>query len=107
MEITELQQKEFDECHGCPRCGSVFDDGKHKKVRDHCHISAEFRGPLCQACNMRLHLKRRILPVIIHNFKCYDAHMIIKCGIGKMKNWKLNVIAQTKEKLCIACNSTS
>ena len=98
MLLTTEQQKEFDACTTCPRCKSTFDTEKHKKVRDHCHITGKYRSPLCHACNCRLHLRRRTLPVIFHNFKCYDAHMIIKHGIGQMKDWKLNVIPQTTEK---------
>ena len=98
MILTTQQQKEFDACTACPRCNKAFDANKHKKVKDHCHITGTYRSPLCHTCNIRLRLKRRILPIIFHNFKCYDAHIIIKNGLGKFKHWKIDVIAQTKEK---------
>ena len=98
MLLTTEQEREFNSCSTCPRCNTLFDDNKHKKVRDHCHITGKYRSPLCSKCNFRLRLKRRTLPVIFHNFKCYDAHIIIKHGIGSMKDWKLEVIPQTKEK---------
>ena len=97
MIITPQQQKEFNACDTCPKCKKEFSD-KLRKVRDHCHISGLYRGPLCHICNTRLTLKRNTLPVIFHNLKNYDAHMIIKHGIGKFKHWKLNCIAQTSEK---------
>ena len=71
---------------------------KTKPRKDHCHLTGDFRGALCSACNMRLRLKRRVLPVIFHNLKGYDMHLLIKEGNGKMKDWQLNVIAQTTEK---------
>ncbi|MEL7306377.1 MAG: endonuclease domain-containing protein [Pseudomonadota bacterium] len=98
MLLTTQQEKEFAACTACPRCHTKFDDEKHKKVRDHCHIKGTYRGPLCHKCNILLRLKRRILPVVFHNFKCYDAHIIIKHGLSKFKHWKLDVIPQTKEK---------
>ena len=98
MNLTSQQQKEFEICTHCPRCNTKFDDKAHKKVRDHCHITGAFRSALCHTCNSKLYLSRRKLPVIFHNFKCYDAHQIIKHGLGKFKHWQLEVIAQTKEK---------
>jgi hypothetical protein len=97
MKITKLQQEEFYACTSCPRCKKVFDEN-NKKVRDHCHISGKYRGPLCFKCNGHLRLKRRMLSVVFHNFKNYDAHIVIKHGLSCMKDWKLQVIPQSKEK---------
>lgn len=95
--ITPQQQNDFYTCTHCPKCKRKFGD-KLYKVRDHCHLSGLYRGPLCQICNSRLTLKRLTLPIVFHNLKNYDAHMIIKHGIGKFKHWKLRCIAQTSEK---------
>ena len=97
MDITVQEQKDFDACTHCPRCKAKFDD-KHKKVRDHCHITGKFRSALCHSCNSKLYISRRKLTVVFHNFKCYDAHQIIKHGLDKFTHWKLSVIPQTKEK---------
>ena len=98
MHLNDLQQREFDASTTCLRCKSAFDDVKHRKVRDHCHITGNYRGPLCHACNSKLRLKRRVLPVIFHNLEGYDGHMLIKGGLGLKKHWKLNVIAHSREK---------
>ena len=98
MTLTTEQEKEFELCEACPKCNSPFDDSKHRKVRDHCHITGKFRSALCHTCNSRLYLSRRILPVFFHNFKCYDAHQIIKHGLGKFKHWDISIIPQTTEK---------
>ena len=39
-----------------------------------------------------------MLPVVFHNFKNYDAHLILKHGIGKFPDWKLECITQTTQK---------
>ena len=95
--LTTQQQQDFDTCTHCPKCNIKFDNN-HKKVRDHCHITGKFRSALCHKCNSNFYLTRRTLPVIFHNFKCYDAHQIIKHGLGKFKHWELRIIPQTKEK---------
>ena len=98
MIITPEQQTEHDACTQCSHCNKTFDDAAHKKCRDHCHITGNYRSALCHTCNSKLYLSRRTLPVIFHNLKCYDAHQLIKHGLGKFKHWQLNVIPQTKEK---------
>ena len=104
MNFTDQDQLEYEQCNECPKCNSTFDK-THAKVRDHCHITGKFRSALCSRCNFRLRLRRRILPVIFHNLKNYDAHILIRNGIGKMSLWDLNVIAQTNEKyMCIMAN---
>jgi len=98
MILTTEQEKEFNACTHCPRCKVAFNSDRHRKVRDHDHITGNFRSALCHSCNSKLHLTRRTLPVIFHNFKCYDAHQIIKHGLGKFKHWEIDIIPQTKEK---------
>ena len=99
MIIDPSEQRAFDNATHCPRCRTAFtEEGNHKKVRDHCHITGKYRGPLCHVCNSRLRLKRRILPVVFHNFKGYDGHLICKQAIGEMPGWHLRVIPTTHEK---------
>lgn len=99
MKISKDEQHAFDAATHCPKCNECFtEETKHKKVRDHCHITGLYRGPLCAKCNWRLRLKRRVLPVFFHNFKGYDGHLICKQAIGEMEGWQLRVIPTTKEK---------
>ena len=97
IRMTPLDQIEFNKSTSCPRCNKKFSD-KIKKVRDHCHISGQYRGPLCSECNLRLQLKRQVLPVIFHNLKNYDLHLLIKNGLGKKQGWQFSVIAQSAQK---------
>ena len=99
MIIDPREQRAFDKAAACQKCKVEFSLlGKRYKVRDHCHITGKYRGPLCNVCNSRLRLKRRTLPVIFHNFKGYDSHLICKQAIGEMPGWHLSVIPLTHEK---------
>ena len=101
MLISPSEQMAFNRATKCKKCNKPFGEKLHK-VRDHCHITGDFRGVLCHICNTRLRLKRNTLHVIFHNLKNYDCHLIIKNGIAKMKEWDLSVIAQTREKyMCL------
>ena len=80
------------ECHICAK--PLADDCVH----DHCHITGIYRGAAHSVCNLqhRLNPKTWKLPVIIHNLKGYDGHLIVKA----LKNefGKIKVILQNMEK---------
>ena len=48
-----------------------------EKVRDHCYISGKFRGAAHFSCNANLKITKKV-PVIFHNLRGYDSHLIIK-----------------------------
>ena len=57
-------------------CDKLFDVGDDK-VRDHCHITGRYRGEAHWSFNINLKLSKSI-PVIFHNLRGYDSHLIIK-----------------------------
>ena len=65
---------------------------------DHCHLSGKFRKLVCQNCNDQLRLNRAVLPMVFHNNKNYDSHVVCIEGFSKMKGWLFIVIPQTTEK---------
>jgi len=65
----------FTESTFCHICTQPFSDIKFK-CHDHCHLTGKFRGAAHMECNLQLKFKKRI-PVILHNFKSYDSHLII------------------------------
>ena len=80
----------------------------NEPVRDHCHITGKYRGSAHRKCNLKLQIsaEKIKIPVIIHNLKGYDSHLIIdKLGdIIKERDLKgeeplnVNVIATNAEK---------
>ena len=57
------------------------------KVRDHCHITGNYRGAAHTRCNINQY-NNRFIPVVFHNLKGYDSHIMLKeafeiCGTDK------------------------
>lgn len=65
-------------------------------VRDHCHLTGAFRGKAHNSCNL-LYRQRSIFPVIFHNLKGYDGHLIVK-ALGKDYVKNVKVIPMNREK---------
>ena len=68
------------------------------KVRDHCHISGKYRGAAHWSCNINLKITKKV-PVIFHNLKEYDSHLIFK-EFSKF-NLKISVIRNELEKYMV------
>ena len=59
-------------------CDKLFDVGDGN-VRDYCHITGKYRGVAHWSCNVNLKLsKSKKVPVIFHNLRGYEIHLIIK-----------------------------
>lgn len=67
------------------------------KVWDHCHVTGKYRGAAHGSCNIALRKsKRPFIPVVMHNLKGYDAHLIMQ-KIGTYFKEDIQVIAKTDE----------
>ena len=64
-------------------------------VRDHCHITGEYRGAAHNACNLKLRLNPSI-PVVFHNLRVYDSHLLMQ-AISKVED-RVNCIPDNTEK---------
>ena len=75
-ENDELCFKLMDKCH---ICNKKYID-KDVRVRDHCYITGTFRGSAHQECNLKLRIKPEDIkiPVIFHNLRGYDSHLIMQ-----------------------------
>ncbi|KAL4092418.1 hypothetical protein QTP88_026919 [Uroleucon formosanum] len=45
-------------------------------LRDHCHLSGQFRQTICNKCNLALKTPK-FVPCFLHNVSNYDAHFIV------------------------------
>jgi len=79
MSTDELKQ--YRAATKCANCNCFF-SRENYRVRHHSHLNGEFLFAACNNCNLQLKPKRSkndyLLPVILHNLKCYDSHFIIK-----------------------------
>ena len=66
------------------------------KVRDHDHLTGRFRGVAHAGCNIQLQKSHKI-PVFIHNFRGYDAHLIA-LSLDAFPDKKISIIGQGYEK---------
>ena len=78
----------------CWICNKLFNVGDNK-VRDHCHISGKYRGAAHWECNINFKITKKV-PVIFHNLKGYDSHLIFK-ELSKF-NVKISAIPNGLEK---------
>lgn len=95
-QITIYEQNDYNNANNCYLCYQQFTHTMYK-VRDHCHLSGNFRGAACNNCNLQLRQVRNNLPVFFHNLKGYDMHFIIQ-NINILNKWSLKVIADSREK---------
>ena len=92
--IMSLEEgKQFEKAEICWICNKLIENDN--KVRDHCHITGKYRGAAHWNCNINMKISKKI-PVIFHNLRGYDSHLIIK-ELSKF-NCNINVIPNELEK---------
>jgi hypothetical protein len=75
-----------------------INSNKKSAVRDHCHVTGHYRGAAHFGCNINYQFDRRKdIPVILHNLKGYDSHLIIKQASKKFNT--ITCIPQTKDNM--------
>lgn len=82
-------------CHICGK-GFTGELDYYQGHEDHDHLTGEFRGITHAKCNMQYQLRRSI-PVVFHNLKNYDGHILIS-AVHKDQFTKVSVIARSLEK---------
>lgn len=65
------------------------------KVKDHCHITGEYKDAAYRDHNFNASLNHEI-PIAFHNLKNYDVHLIMQ-ELGKL-NFRIYVIPNGLEK---------
>ncbi|GBB96236.1 hypothetical protein RclHR1_27070004 [Rhizophagus clarus] len=76
------------------------EEARDKKVWDHCHITGEFRGASHNSCNLKLQIEpwKTPIPVIFHNFRGYDSHLVCESIRRSANSLQISVIAETFER---------
>ena len=90
LEMTKEEQEAHNNTGKCWICDLPFRSYKDGdchglwKVKDHCHITGEYRGAAHSKCNQQLRIDpfRTPIPVFFHNLKNYDSHHLIS-AIGR------------------------
>ena len=87
-------ERRFKSRDKCCICNKFF-AAEHNKVRDHDHVTKKDRGSAHWSCSINLKLTKKV-PVIFHNLKGYDSHLIMQ-EIGKF-DVKISVTPNALEK---------
>ena len=103
--MTDSDERDYQNANKCHICTRKFNEQKppKRKVRDHCHITGEYRGAAHSDCNLKwaISAEKLKIPVVFHNLKGYDCHFIMQ-NIGNLIrqgcNLDLSVIASNFEK---------
>lgn len=105
---VKMTQKDLEHHHSqtfCSLCKYVFSHHKEKRI-DHCHLTGEYRGCLCNRCNLTYASATRKLVCIAHGGLNYDIKLILSTFANSKRKRNLRVIAKNKEKfLCVYIDS--
>ena len=100
MVMTSADEQQFENASCCLLCNEPFDDQDKAlcKVRDHDHFTGKYRGAAHCKCNINF-FSNRYLPIVFHNLRGYDSHLIIKEMYQLYPDKDLNIIPNSYEKL--------
>ena len=76
LRMTKDDEEEFQKAKECHICNKKYNKND-VRVRDHCHITGQYRGSAHQDCNLNFRITDKI-PVIFHNLRGYDSHFIMQ-----------------------------
>ena len=89
--MSEEDEENYNSTITCWICEKNIEEDK---VRDHCHITDNFRGAAHKDYNLQLRIPKK-LPIIFHNLEGYDGHFIFR----KLNNFtNIQVIPKSTEK---------
>ena len=96
--MTEENKLDFESANYCHICKNRYSE-EDIRVRDHCHITGNYRGSAHQDCNLKLRISPTNIqiPVFFHNLRGYDSHFIMQ-QIGEIA--KKHVYKNKKGEEC-------
>ena len=95
--MTKQEEQVFKIKNICRFCETNLESDK---VRDHCHLTGEYRGRARIKRNMILIQKHsKFVPILFHNFSDYDGHLFFeKLDDKKHDIIKLDIIPKTNKE---------
>ena len=101
LQMTDEEEELFKTAEECHICRKKYLDTE-VRVRDHCHITGQYRGSAQQDCNLKLRIDpdKFKVPAIFHNLCRYDSHFKMQeiGSIGKSNDLSINFIPNNMEK---------
>ncbi|KAF0146940.1 MAG: hypothetical protein FD143_3161, partial [Ignavibacteria bacterium] len=95
--MTQDDWASFNQATQCWICQHQFDQRfPELKVRDHDHLTGQYRGAAHSICNLQLQQRIQI-PVFFHNLRGYDGHLIAR-ATELFPGTKIRIIGQGFEK---------
>ncbi len=96
---TKEEEEAYKKANKCYICGIDFTKYPFiYKVRDHNHISMEYRGAACNRCNLTYaSISRSNFPIFAHNSSRFDQHLLIKGGAHRFESKDIYIIPKTSE----------
>ena len=88
--MQDGQFEQFRNATHCYLCNKSFDT-TDKKVRDHCHLTGNYRGAAHSKCNLKCRNDRVNIDFFFHNRKGYDNHFIINAVAELSKEFKMEI----------------
>ena len=95
--MTQEDEEDYKNNNICRFCEKNIESDK---VRDHCHLTGKYRGPIHIICNINLKQKdSNFIQFAFHNFSNYDFHMFFKRLVDLEKQKvKFEIIPKTNEE---------
>lgn len=93
MDLSINDEELFQSSTDCHICHQPLNGDS---VRDHDHMTGDFRGAAHNGCNLNYTYKGKT-PVILHNLKGYDSHLLME-AMGTYKHLRINCIPNNMEK---------
>ena len=95
--MTQEDAEDYKNNNICRFCEKFIESDK---VRDHCHLTGNYRGPAHSICNINVTQKQsNFIPFIFHNFSNYDCQMFFKKLVDKKNDKvKFDIIPKTNEE---------
>ena len=102
MRLTPEEEQTFRQAQDCHICDKPLGADR---VRDHDHLTGDYRGAAHNECNLALKYTKvnnqiehsYVIPVVFHNLRGYDAHVLME-SLGKYKERRLSCIANNSER---------